>query len=181
MGIQWGNVAEWVGSIGTVSALVLGLLLLWREVRDNRMRHASRVVAWIDDDAEVACVRNGGEEPVTYVMLALFTAGHYAEPTSGQGETTPHVTSRQWLAPGEEFRLAPNDPNWHARLFPPKIRLEFTDASGRRWLRDEKGQLSPKKVKLFKQDRRMAKRWRRDERETAKAREMFTRWEWPNI
>jgi hypothetical protein len=181
MTIEWGNVADWLAWVGTVAALLLGLLLLWREVRENRVRHASRVVAWIDDEAEAACVRNGGEKPVTYVMPALFTEGHCAEPSSGQAGTTPHVASRQWLASGEAFQPSPNDPNWHARLFPPTIRLEFTDASGRRWLRGEKGQLSPKKVKPFRQDRRLARKWRHAERETATAREMFTCWEWPTI
>ena len=89
MTVQWGNVAEWVGSTGTVLTLGLGLCLLWREVRDNRKRHASRVIAWIDTSAGEAYVKNGGDEPVTRVMLALFTAGRYAEPMSGQADAAP--------------------------------------------------------------------------------------------
>lgn len=69
----------------------------WREVRDDRKRHASRVIAWIDAEAGVAYVKNGGDEPVTRVMLAPFTAGHYAEPMSGRADVTPFVKSWDWL------------------------------------------------------------------------------------
>jgi hypothetical protein len=90
MAIEWGNVADWLGSVGTVAALLLGLLLLWREVRENRVRHASRVVAWIDDEAEAACVRNGGEKPVAYVMLPC--SQRVTAPNHRVGKPERHLT-----------------------------------------------------------------------------------------
>lgn len=179
--IQWGNVAEWVGSVGTVLTLALGLLLLWREIRANRRRHASRVMAWVDLDAGAAYVKNGGTEPVTKVMLALFTAGHYAEPLSGQAETTPYVEGWEWLPPEETRAISPRDADWHARLYPPQVRLEFTDTERRRWLRDEHGALRRKRVVPFLQDWSKLRTWKRNERETRKVRRLFTRWRWPNI
>lgn len=181
MTVQWGNVAEWVGSIGTVLTLGLGLWLLWREVRDNRKRHASRVIAWIDSEAEAAYVKNGGDEPVTRVMLALFTAGHYAEPMSGQADAAPFVQSWDWLGPGDTRKLVPEEVDWHAHLFPPQVRLEFTDMTGRRWLRNEGGVLTRKRVIPFRQDWPKVWLWKRDERQTAEARKLYTRWQWPNI
>lgn len=181
MTIQWGNVAEWVGSVGTVLTLALGLGLLWREVCDNRKRHASRVIAWIDVEAGSAYVKNDGDEPVTRVMLALFTAGHYAEPMSGQADATPFVESWEWLGPSDTKEVSPAGADWHADLFPPQVRLEFSDMTGRRWLRDERGLLSRRRVIPFRQDWAKVWRWKRGERATAKARKLYTRWRWPNL
>ncbi|TWG96247.1 hypothetical protein L615_004400000110 [Nocardioides sp. J9] len=180
MNIEWGNAAEWVGSVGTVLTLALGLVLLRREIRDNRKRHASRVIAWIDTSAGAVHVKNGGEEPITNVMLALFTAGHYADPMSGQGDT-PFVESWEWLGPSESRSLSPKDADWHADLYPPQARLEFTDMTGQRWLRNERGVLSEKRVRPFPQDRKQVRTWKRNERETTKARQIYTRWRWPNV
>lgn len=181
MTVQSGSAAEWVGSVGTVLTLFLGLLLLWREVRDNRKRHASRVIAWVDVERCSAYVKNGGEEPIADVMLALFTAGHYAEPMSGQADDAPFVESWEWMGPGETRTVSPAAADWQARLFPPQIRLEFTDSTMRRWLRNERGRLSRKHVIPFRQDWLKVWFWKYDERQTTKARKLYTRWRWPDI
>jgi hypothetical protein len=59
--------------------------------------------------------------------------------------------------------------------------MEFTDLTRREWLRDERGQLSRRRVVPFRQDWGKAWRWKRDERKTSKGRALYTRWRWPNI
>lgn len=160
---------------------MVALFVLIREVRDIRRRHASRVIAWIDFDAPAVRVRNSGDEPVTKVMAALFVAGHYVEPSLDPDYDPPFTDSWEWLAPGEERSFAPDGVQWHARLFPPQIRLEFTDMTQRRWLRDESGMLTRKIVFPFRQDWAKVPTWKRNELTTKKARAIFTRWRWPNI
>lgn len=176
-----GSLADWVAAVGTVGTLLIGLVVLIREVRDIRRRHASRVIAWIDFDTPAVCVRNSGDEPVTKVMAALFVAGHYAEPSVDPNSDPPFTESWEWLAPGEEQSFTPDGVDWHADLFPPQIRVEFTDMTQRRWLRDESGLLSRKLVIPFRQDWTKIPTWKRNERATRKARALFTRWQWPNI
>jgi len=179
--IQWGNAAEWVAAVGTVLTLGLGVLILWREARDNRRRHAARVAAWIDVDSGSVSIHNGAEEPVTRVMVALFAVpDHYTEPRSGQ-DGDPWVMDWEWLGPGERRTESPTPVDWQNHLFPPKVRLEYTDMTGRRWLRNEQGQLSRKLTIPFRQDWGKVWRWKRDARQTAKARGLYTRWRWPYL
>ena len=53
--------------------------------------------------------------------------------------------------------------------------------TSRRWLRNECGVLYRKRVVPFRQDWSKVWGWKRDQRATAKARKLYTRWRWPNL
>jgi hypothetical protein len=179
--VDWGDVPTWVGSIGTVLTLGVGLLLLMRELADRRREHAARVMCWIDHEAGKVLVRNGSDQPVTRVMVALFAVpGHYVEPRTGHRDD-PYVGDWAWLGPGEEREMAPEGVEWYANLFPSQVRMEFTDTSVRRWLRDEYGTLSRKYVMPFRQDWSKFPAWSWAQEQNRRARRMYTRWHWPDI
>jgi hypothetical protein len=180
-GVDWGDAPSWVAAVGTVLTLFLGLIVLLREVGDRRRRYASRVICWIEGDAGAVHIRNGSDEPVTQVMVALFSVpNHYAD-AAAEVHDDPWVWGWEWLAPGVEKAVSPEPVEWFADLFPPAVRMEFTDAAGRRWLRDEQARLSRKWVLPFREDWRNLPYWRRTGRRTDQMRRLYTRWRWPNI
>jgi hypothetical protein len=140
--IQWGNVGEWVGGVGTGLAFVATALAVVPELRDRNRAQAVQISAWCSELVQ---------EPFSEVPIAVDN------PT---GQAVREL--RAWLDP----KLAPNVPAREFGLYlpvlPPRNRavvdlrfdhdysvepgaqimpvilLEFTDDRGRRWRRDER-------------------------------------------
>lgn len=154
--IQWGDVATWVGGVGTAIALILTYRLLRitrREQRDlqaeKRQAQARLISAWTGQLQQVssdpACsvvvtLQNSSHEPVYGLRAAVgFTwsteGSKFAEakivylmrPKSSQDEKV-ELESTQWAT--------------GAAGPPPPVELLFSDAAGKHWHRNRYGLLA---------------------------------------
>lgn len=140
-----GAAADVFSAIGTVGALMLGLLLLRRELRreaerteDERRGHAEKISAWVeayrkpDGTRELAFhIHNASQMPIYEVELPLPT--HPGEERAAEfiGLVPPGQTIKR-AAPAEWLR---------SYVDPEPVQIEFLDSAGRRWARDEQGSL----------------------------------------
>lgn len=139
-----GDLATWVGSVGTAGALIVSLWLLGREQSDRRHREsearasqAALVAAWIAGVDPLAKphpeirirIRNANMTPIYDVsfQFAAGVRGTWVRSFWGMG---PQET-REFLI------LIPG----YIRAEPKAPRLTFTDSVGRQWLREPDGDL----------------------------------------
>ncbi|MGU3653611.1 hypothetical protein [Mycolicibacterium sp. A43C] len=153
----WGDVATWVGSLGTTGALLLGVGTLRRDRNEKRVRQASLVTftATVGKDFEepelggvYGVVFNGSESPITYVRVSVH-ADNYL-PRNAAEVPDPHLVALIEVS-GEDgpYTVGPRTkvnyhaaPNHHVPLGAIRTTLSFTDADGRDWSRDSDGRLS---------------------------------------
>jgi hypothetical protein len=155
-GVQWGDVASWVGSIATSVALLLtyALLLVTRRDQralaiDQRRSQARKVSAWCEGTEPT------GSDGVLRASVRLQNASD--EPIYG-----PRVAvGADWLSPGRSYAeldlnyvLAPQYGAVHttdvrrtsatrdAEELTLPVEIVFSDAGGRFWHRDRYGGLS---------------------------------------
>lgn len=135
MQFQFGDLATWVGALGTTGAFGVSLTLLYQALKDRRVSQAQRVVAWqveiqpatTPDATYVAVIiyrlLNGNDTPVYNVV--------FQAPCGVRGTFVKHIGL---LAPNEtrDIRVyLPGAPR--ASQYPPNI--AFTDSAGRYWYR----------------------------------------------
>jgi hypothetical protein len=144
-GVQWGNVAEWVGGIGTAGAFVATYLLLRHELATRRVQReaderaqANQVAAWMgtfpqDGSAiggrPVLNVGNQSTSPV-YDVVAKATAV----------DESGVFVEDSWQA----FGPVDTKRGTYATRVDKDARVElwFTDSAGLRWNRDADGALN---------------------------------------
>jgi hypothetical protein len=162
-GIQWGDVATWVGSIGTTLAFfaTLILLVITRQEQkvareDDRRAQARQVSAWCEhvrpasgdgSHAVTVKVQNWSDEPVYGMRVAVGAEW------SGQDIAFAEVPGLGYVTP-PKYR---NDHTVALTLTPmpgggydksPPVEMIFNDASGGRfWRRDRYGGLTQLKEK----------------------------------
>ncbi|MGW4928617.1 hypothetical protein ACWEOH_05620 [Agromyces sp. NPDC004153] len=135
--VQMGNLAEWIGAIGTVGALVLGLALLGRELAISRRKGADDFITWVTRDEvlipgagikqiTVVHASNTGARPVKTPLIA------YADIRGGFSTQvlSPNGMSGV-LTPGTEVAITVKE----SRQTKLPIYVFLQDSSGRQWLR----------------------------------------------
>jgi hypothetical protein len=97
---QAGNLAQWVGGVGTAGALLLGFVILLRDKRRESLSQARRVFSVITTNESHTCIRveNGSDQPISYLGMIL----------------RPMSRRSLWL----ENRLRPRDGRHAARADP---------------------------------------------------------------
>lgn len=153
-GVQWGDVATWVGSVGTALAFFATLILLaitLQEQRgareDDRRAQARQVSAWCEGvrpaSGEVTVtVQNLSDEPVYGMRVAVGAEW------SGQNIAFAEVTDLSYVTPPKyradhivALTLSPMPGGGYEKS--PPVEIIFNDASrGRFWRRDRYGGLT---------------------------------------
>ncbi|GAA4687334.1 hypothetical protein [Phytohabitans rumicis] len=138
LGLDWGNVPAWVGSVMTGSSLMIAAFTYRRSVaerareqRDRERAQAAKVSAWVVNSRQ-AQIRNGND--VAVVIQAFFSEGSLLA-AADQVSFAPGQT-RILRLPHDYERLA--DRSGRLALIPA---LVIVDSSGRSWLRTGQGGL----------------------------------------
>jgi hypothetical protein len=151
IGLDWGNVPGWVGTVVTSTSVTIAALSYRRSVFDRQRQQASFIAAWVglvEKDGKhrrALQVSNGSDASVYEVAILLsdkpvFLTELPAKTTSiielldGQGASVAPIASmRFWVVEvvmREETVSAASAPE-----------IEFRDAAGRMWRRDADGKL----------------------------------------
>jgi hypothetical protein len=154
--LQWGDVADWVGSVATSLALLLTYLLL-RATRqeqhairvEQRQTQARKVSAWCEQlepavdrglDRVVVRLQNASDEPIYDLRVAVGSDWWSAEIAYVELNVSyvigPHY-SEQHVVDIRMSRTADDNPE-HS----PPVEIIFGDASGNFWHRDRYGGLT---------------------------------------
>jgi hypothetical protein len=138
-------IVEALSAVGTVGAFVVGFVLLRKEHRreearaeEERRQQAIKVSAWVEAHATtyggrelLFHVHNASEMPIYEVSLPTpDDSAHEAEFIGlvPPGQTVQRPAPREWLK---------------TYYSPEPVEIEFLDSSGRQWIRDEQGFLTP--------------------------------------
>jgi hypothetical protein len=146
LGLDWGNVPAWTGSVLTGSSLLIAANTYRLSVRDRVRQQASKIAAWVSTTSEDGRARahltfaNNSDMPVYLVDVQLRTSGPRPEGIYGALPSEKHAESADVVPPGglpaRELEYESAD----------VIEVEFTDASGLVWVRDDWGRLTQKQV-----------------------------------
>lgn len=138
---NWGSVPDWLAAVGTVGALVLGLVILMRGRAMDERSHADKFVTWletkIDKSAEqitlVVHGYNSGGAPVPYAFAHAIYRGDQVAAVFYDG----FATERSTVGPAMKVRanlvfstLTRDSPLKHLVL------VTFNDERGRQWHRN---------------------------------------------
>lgn len=154
--IQWGDAAEWFSSV-FVAAAFAGSMLLFRieHARDRRSQEeriklqsahikdqAAHISAWYDPSAyqyadgavpgfEWLCIVNSSDNPIYDCIMRVFI-----------GDMLVAEASLSIVPPINRIQVVKlDDIQFPAKTRAVGVRMTFTDASGRRWSRNEQGHL----------------------------------------
>jgi hypothetical protein len=166
--IQWGDVATWVASVGTVAAVSVALWEVLRqrriENRRDRRAHAESISAWIaeerlPDDIETpggtSVELENASQHLAYDVVVFQVYIQGAGPTTGedwgkilnqrQKPTNPRYPESPFavlgvLQPGRSVA----DLDWLSSTMQGRLAVElaFTDRAGRHWIRRSTGELA---------------------------------------
>jgi hypothetical protein len=156
--VQWGDVATWVGSIGTAAAFFATLVLLFitrqeqkaaRE--DDRRAQARQVSAWCegvlpaDEDGRhsvTVMVQNASDEPIYGIKVAVGAEWSREKVAFAEVIDLNYVTPPKYHKDHTvRLKLSPLPGGGYEHT--PPIELVFNDASGGRfWRRDRYGGLT---------------------------------------
>lgn len=154
LGLNWGDVPTWIGSLVTSAAAAVAALAYRRSILDQEGVQASSIAAWVglrrgDNGVQhhLLLVRNGSDFPVYEVSVQL---PRLPEPL--WLEQVPAKTIAEQDLPSEDSALGePMVPfvNLPVRRFlrqefvsGPLPEVEFRDSTGRLWRRDKDGRLT---------------------------------------
>ncbi|MCU1607341.1 MAG: hypothetical protein JWP46_3806, partial [Modestobacter sp.] len=95
LGLDWGNVPAWTGSVLTGSSLLIAANTYRRAVQDRVREQASKFAVWISKTPEDGRVQlsfaNGSDVPVYNVRVELIA---YGPPPTGRGR--PVLLENPW-------------------------------------------------------------------------------------
>lgn len=155
--VNWGDVPTWVGSVGTVLAFAIALVLFALTLRDRQRDQAGRITAWVhgnptilrsgerayrqasmetvtedwsDSEERVLIeisIRNTSDQIISDVRATLVTY---------PGRSKWGAAEMHWLdiGPGEELIRAMYR-RTDVSASKARVRLVFTDTRGRHWTR----------------------------------------------
>lgn len=133
--VDWGSVPDWVGSVGTAGALILGFTVLLREQTARARDQATRITLWREwvgshDRPPVYHLYNASDRPIVDIGFEFQNKVHDIE----FGSFEPAAE----LLPQGRITFQ-GDEDWDG---PSAFgHVTFTDATGQRWRLDEKAQL----------------------------------------
>jgi len=147
LGLDWGNVPAWVGSVLTGVALLVAANTYRKSVRDSERAQATKVTVWtgLTDEKETFSVKNGSDASI-YSVAVYYRGGA----KSARGDMPYYAVRKEssglkglgrWasIGPGEE-RSADLERN---AISDPAIPwISFRDANGVDWIRDYRARLS---------------------------------------
>jgi hypothetical protein len=155
---DWGDVPTWIGSIGTLLAFAIALVIYAQSQRDRIRDEARRVSGWAPNGMQIIPAGEDlpnaqfftriGAAPLTdsvdrcTVMIVIRNRGDelisdvratVVDPGDGSWWG---VDEQRWLeiGPGQQMQRTVLYKDTGARGW-PQVRLEFTDAANRRWTR----------------------------------------------
>jgi hypothetical protein len=136
--VDWGSVPEWIGSILTGVALIVGALVFRAERADRISETARRVFVTYRED-QTLLVRNDGPTPVNQVQIGLSELILDAMP----GRTVAFLSIAD-LQPGECHVHEPvrDTESPLPRITAYALNWSFVDGDGRAWHRDWTGKLT---------------------------------------
>lgn len=145
LGLQWGDVPAWVGSILTGVALLIAANTYRKSVLESTRTQASMVTVWVErtDGVETVHVKNGSNASV-YAVTVYYGGKHRSEDTSPYYGVRYKDSGLKEL--GKWPSIGPNEIKSAAlkRDFfsDPEIPwLYFRDANGVDWIRDYRARL----------------------------------------
>jgi hypothetical protein len=127
LGLDWGTVPTWVGSVLTGSSLLIAALAYRRGVREREFDQARKISAWYTFERIAALhVVNHSEAAVYVVSAGRPNDWKFLGVIPPGGEETHNLADPHYFA-GADYLSAPS--------------LFFRDAVGRYWERNERGRL----------------------------------------
>ena len=155
LGLDWGTVPAWTGSILTSGSILVASIAYRRSVHDKEAEQASKVYAWIDEakpsengEGRVLRIRNSSDSLV-YALSALPFGAERVELAELPQTSEYHLP----LASVDSGLLRRTYSLRYPALFlrltssvelqnsEPSPLLQFRDSGGRWWERDAKGNL----------------------------------------
>jgi hypothetical protein len=153
--VQWGDVATWVGGIGTAVTLFLtfGLLLITRREQrtlqsEKRQAQARLVSAWSSDVAKISdgpthsvtvMLQNSSDEPVYGVRAAVGDRWQGENIKYSEVELAYIIAPKSCREKATSLELPPITDTAGSSL---PVELLFSDAAARYWHRDRHGELT---------------------------------------
>jgi hypothetical protein len=145
LGVQWGDVPTWVGSVMTGVALLVAATAYRKSVRDTERTQASMVTIWVKQVNGAGTVHVKNSSDASVYAVTIYYGGKGASKA-----ISPYYLVRKkesslkglgrWpsIGPGEEESA----PFKRSKVFDPEIPwLYFRDANGVDWTRDYRARL----------------------------------------
>lgn len=146
-----GSQADWVSAVGTLLAFLVALLIFARSERDRTRDQARRVSGWVPGG--VTRIATG--QPIMHGATAveapmelfeclvkirnsadeLISDVHAAVVDEGDNELGADPLTWTDIGPGQELDVHLRWPDSGQAVQHVRLRLRFTDATGRRWYR----------------------------------------------
>lgn len=138
--LQWGNVAEWVGALGTAGALLFAFWLLGQDRRNAQRAQVDLVGAWgepryerrgpdaprVEQTRILIYVRNGSELPIVVKQLAYSIHTRWWVPVLGSKQIFEPVAGTEAACNFvNDLRVPPRD-TWDNEAGPYERNLAHT-------------------------------------------------------
>jgi hypothetical protein len=146
---DWGDVPTWLGAVGTVAAAWIALVIYAQSQRDRKRSQARSVSGWVPGGPSLvpAGMQIGASPFVAQqdrVELQVWIHNRSGEiisdvsarVVSADGEDLG-VEGLKWtdIGPGQTIELGHSQPDDGSIRGELRLKVEFTDAAGRRWER----------------------------------------------
>jgi hypothetical protein len=155
-GLQWGDVPTWFGSVGTVLAFAIALLIYAQSLGDRRRDQAGRITAWVHGNPTILDAGQRAENEEDYepvegswtkndkrILIEISIRNASDQIISDVSATLVPLDRANWdvaemrwldLGPGEE-QIKAIYKYMDDRAGRVRVRIEFTDTQGRQWIR----------------------------------------------
>lgn len=149
--IDWGSVPEWLAAIGTVGAVIVALVIAFRDSRQRaraeRSAQADNITAWQSVVGrgtfnERAHINLSNSSSLPIYDIALSYGAPYGEGARFQTGASKQIFLLR-LPPGKcQVRELPKVPKLDKPQYELGISISFRDSYGRFWRRDASGVLT---------------------------------------
>jgi hypothetical protein len=143
--LDWGSVPGWVGSVLTVTSVLVAVIAYRKRVQEIISDYARQVTAWRDEGTPTVHVKNNSRRAV-YAVVLFYPKIKVRRTMSGSpfyGDDDDFEVVAKWYAipPESEVEVGVEKP-----LGGPDVPwICFRDAGGRDWIRDYRGNLAQHK------------------------------------
>lgn len=146
--VHLGDLPAWLAAFGTIFSFLVGFGVLRMQADDRRRAYAAKVAAWLTTEVSTDAsgrrtavlyiiVWNGADVPLYNVWLDYWVSNKRADCFGGHrvDVVPPKTTNSHTISFGED--------ELRREVVFDCVALEFTDAAGRYWKRDDVGRLRP--------------------------------------